>query len=102
MEAWIGLAHVKPKSGNRALADALGAFVPAVGLAPSDIKFAEALAYLLEQRDFDVVEITEMDPLRVRIAQGKVDEELLELASTLSSETPIYLGTFHSYVSGQE
>src|SRR5437588_7334997 len=98
MEVWVGLVHVKPRRGNDVLEDAVGAFVPAVGLAENEIDFASAVVSLLDKYEFDVAEIKEVETLRERELRACIDSKISELAGNLSSENPVGLGSFHAYM----
>jgi hypothetical protein len=97
MVVWVGLAHVKPRPGNDLLGCAVGAFVPSVGLAENEQEFVSVLVRFLEGYGFDVVEIKDIETLEMRKLHFRVDLQVCELASALTSENPIGLGSFHTY-----
>jgi hypothetical protein len=96
-EIWIGCAHVKPRPGNDLLDGSRGAFINSVGLAENEQDFASALIDVLDEYDFDVVEVKDIDTLRNREVIYSVDSNLRELAASLTWENPIGLGSFHAY-----
>ena len=98
MEVWVGLVHVKPRRGNDVLEDAIGAFVPAVGLAENGNDFASAVFSLLDKYEFDVAEMKEVETLQQRELRACLDSKISELVGNLSSENPVELGSFHTYM----
>lgn len=99
MDIWIGLAHVIPNPGNESLAGAAGAFVPALALAlaEDDNDYACKVTVLLQEYDFQVLEIEDIECFEKRQKQSDVDQDICELASHLSSENPVALSTFDAY-----
>jgi len=99
MEEWIGLAHVRPRQGNSTLGNALGAHVAAVALAISAKDFSEKVVALLNEYEFDVIAIEDVELARDRAKRVATAIEIDNLTAQLSSTSPVILGTFHSYLS---
>ena len=97
MEAWIGLAHIRPRPGNDLLGPAIGAFVPVVALAEDENDFASKAAELLSSLEFDVPEIQDIEPFQKRILHYAVDRAIRRQAESLSETDPIAYGTFNTY-----
>jgi hypothetical protein len=97
MEPWIGLAHVRPLPGNDLLEGAIGAFVTVVALARSEDDFVSQASYKLQSYEFEIVEIEDIEPWKVRIEHFPVDEHIQGLVRSLGSDNRVLLGTFHEY-----
>lgn len=94
---WIGLAHVKPNSGNTSLQDAIGAFVPSLALANNAEDFADKVTSLLEEYDFEVLELEDIEPLETREKHSKISIDIESLASEISNDNPVLLDEFQAY-----
>jgi hypothetical protein len=94
---WIGLAHVRPMSGNTALGSSTGAYVTAVGLANDADAFVRILTARLREYGFQVIEIEDIEMFEKRSARFKVDLEVTSMAASLDMENPVALATVHSY-----
>ncbi len=99
MGKWIGLAHVRPRQGNSTLGNALGAHVAAVALAISAKDFREKVVALLNEYEFDVIAIEDVELARDRTKRVEIAIEIDNLIAQLSPVSPVVLGTFHSYLS---
>jgi hypothetical protein len=97
MEAWIGLAHVRPLPGNDLLEGAMGAFVTVVALAYSQDDFLSQARSKLQSYEFEIVEIEDIEPWEVRTKHFPVDEHIQGLVRSLGSDNRVLLGTFHDY-----
>jgi hypothetical protein len=97
VEVWIGVAHVKPRPSNDLLEGAIGAFVSSVALAECDQGFITSVSDLLHKLDFDILEMMDIGTLHERQLHGTVEATLIQLAADLTTESPVGLGTFHSY-----
>ena len=96
-EAWIGLAHVRPKPGTNNLEGALGAFVPVLVLADCAEGFAAAAATCLDSYGFDVIEIEDIELFADRVRTQTVHEDIRKLAASLSPQQPVAVDTFQAY-----
>jgi len=94
---WIGLAHVKPKPGNALLDGAAGAFVPVVALADNESEFASSVATFLNAYKFDVIAVEDIELLDSRRQHSTVENEVVELAESLTLDDPIALSEFEGY-----
>lgn len=97
MEVWIGLAHVKPKLGNDLLDGARGAFVPVLALASNVNEFTSRAMSLLRKYDFHVVEIEDIEPLKIRLAHSAIDNAIVNLASNISEDNYVVFSSFETY-----
>jgi hypothetical protein len=98
VEAWIGLAHVKPRRGNEILGTSSGAVVPVLALARDQADFVSKVIEKLESYDFDVVEIDDMESCSSRFEKCEISSEVKARAESLSKDNPVALHTFHTYV----
>src|SRR5438445_10439984 len=82
---WIGLIHVRPIAGNRALGDAKGAYVTCVALAKSAYDFGRVAADALPEHDFQAIEIEDVELFTRRARNRKVAPEIIKLSEYLSA-----------------
>jgi hypothetical protein len=99
VEVWIGLAHVKPRPTNHLLEGAIGAFVLIVALSNDQDEFVAQIYSAMGNEEFDVIEIEDIEPWRLRKERCIVDPEIHELVTSLSQENPIARSYFHAYES---
>jgi peptidase E len=97
MQAWIGLAHVKPTRSNDLLEGAIGAFVPVVALSVTQEDFVSQVTSALQSWGFTVVELEDIEPWRSRIRRFPVDEHVQGLVRRLGPDNPIEFSVFQSY-----
>ena len=100
-EVWIGLVHVKPGSKTTCIGNRGGAFAATVVLAKDEQEFVARVEHFMAPMDLHVIEIEEVETLAARIREGKVEEELVELAKMLSDEEPVGVDTFDTYPAGE-
>jgi hypothetical protein len=96
--AWIGLARVKPRVGNKTLSSAAGAVVPVLALALNQDDFVTKAVTTLNRYEFDVMEIENVELYAKRMAKYKVADHIALLAKSLSENAPVAFGPFHSYM----
>ena len=94
---WIGLAHVKPNTGNASLQGAIGAFVPSLALANDADEYAGKVTSLLEEYDFEVLELEDIEPFEMRKKHTDVSIDVEKLASEINSDNPVLLDEFQAY-----
>lgn len=95
--AWIGLARVEPRAGNTTLGSAAGAVVPIVALAYSQDGFVARTVAILNECDFEVAEIEDIEPIAERLNRCDVASHIVELADSLTEDSPVAFGTFQVY-----
>jgi hypothetical protein len=96
-ETWIGLAHVKPRPGNKTLGNAIGAIAPVLALAFSTESFVSKAVKMLNICKFDVVEIEDIEPLQKRLKKCDVSSDIIALATSLNENCSVAFGSFHLY-----
>jgi hypothetical protein len=94
---WIGLAQVKPKSGNKALGEAVGAFVASIALASSIDDYAALVTETLDRYGFDVLGIEDVELYETRLSKHSVAADVQELAEHINEDRPVGFATFHSF-----
>lgn len=97
MEAWIGLAHVKPRIGNDLLEGAAGAFVPVVAIAEDFDRFLSVVYNYLHKYQFEIIGVEDVELFREREEHDTVDEDIRDLVNRLTHEAPIALSMFEAY-----
>ena len=97
MITWIGLAHVKPRTGIDVLGGAVGAFVVVVGFAQTDAEFAQNVAACFDMLELDVLEVVDIEPWEKRSARCAVADDVAALVQTLTLEQRVATGTFDAY-----
>jgi len=95
---WIGLINVKPRPGNSALGNALGAFVASIALADGPEEYGRKVTEALNEYGFDVVQIEDVELFEDRVQKHSVTPDILELAAAVTQENPVALADFHSYI----
>jgi hypothetical protein len=99
-ETWIGMAEVKPRRGHTDLGRAKGAIVIVLALAKSIKSYDEIVCKFLNKWGFDVLEISDIEPFKERLAHSKVNKSLLALEKKLSKTNPVIWDTFFCYMKG--
>jgi hypothetical protein len=95
---WIGLADVRQRDGSGVLGEGAGAaFVTVVAIASDEDEFREVVSRAIEDHELRLVELTEMEPLDVRIASHSVDPVLMRDAERVPRDTAYVFGSFHVY-----
>jgi hypothetical protein len=94
---WAALAHVMPRSGQDLLEGARGAFVNAVGPAPSSAEFEHRLREVVAALGFELIEVDDLELLSERLAKYEHTEELQEIADLAEATGKINLGSFYTY-----
>ena len=96
-QMWIGLVNVRPKAGNAALGNALGAFVASIALAKGPGDYGQKVTEVLNQYGFDIVHIDDVELFEDRMHKHLVTPNILQLAAGVTQENPVALADFHSY-----
>lgn len=96
-QRWIGMAHVRPRPGNDALGDAKVAFVVSIAWADSVRDYSEQVTAVLNNYDFDVLEIEDIETLGERLKTQGVAAEIHEVAITVTENNHVALATFHAF-----
>jgi hypothetical protein len=94
---WTGTAEVTPKPGNSLLGEALGAYVPVVGLAHSAPEFRSKIAHAMGALDFNLVDLQDIRQLRSEAENNELDAVLRDRANALRESNPVEFGSFHAY-----
>jgi hypothetical protein len=94
---WIGLVHIKPRTGNDTFDDALGAYVNALARVADIEGFRVKVRDCFDQQGFDLVELENAEPLRLRLARADVSADLLEAAQLTRHTGEVSWGVFHTY-----
>lgn len=101
-EVWIGLADVRQRPGASMLMDRNEAVVNVVAMANTVLAFKQAIETALTDIGFDLIDLEDPEPLRVRQEQFEVSEELLRLAGDTRRDGIARFGDFHTWVSDEE
>lgn len=94
---WIGLVHVKPGSKTTCIGNRGGAYAATVALAEDEKEFAERVEQFMAPMDLHVLEIENVETLAARLRESEVEEELVEIAKTLSEDDPVGVDTLDTY-----
>jgi hypothetical protein len=94
---WTALAHVMPRVGEDPLDGARGAFVHAVGPAPSSSEFEERLRSLVAGLGLQLIELDDLEEIGERRSKYELTDELRAMAAQSDATGEIKLGSFHTY-----
>lgn len=94
---WTALAHVMPRSGQDLLEGARGAFVNAVGPAPSSAEFEHRLREVVAALGFELIELDDLELMSERRSKYELTEELQAVADLSEATGEIKLGSFYTY-----
>lgn len=100
-EVWIGLAEVRQRPGAGVLLDRNAAAVNVLALAADAQGFTAAATSALGKLGFDLVDMEDAEPLRLRVQKYSVDEALLTLAKDVERTRRPMFGTFHTWISDE-
>lgn len=96
-EVWIGLVEVRPRPGNVVLGQALGAFTNVLAWASDASDYEARVRGALAANDFDVLAVSEAEPLRERDRRTGVVQALVDLARQVTEDDAVQFDTFQSY-----
>jgi len=86
-----------PRNGEDLLEGARGAFVNAVGPAPSSTEFEHRLRELVANLGFELIDLDDLELMSERQSKYALTEELREVADLSEASGEIELGSFHTY-----
>ena len=95
---WIGLVGLVPKKGNTSLGKEIGgAYVNVVGYAFDKEDFQEKVILELEKRNFEMIEIEDIEPYLNRIEHFEVANEIRRISALAQKSKELQFGTFHTF-----
>ncbi|HSD87331.1 MAG TPA: hypothetical protein VLB44_07440 [Kofleriaceae bacterium] len=68
-----------------------------MALAEDEKEFAERVEQFMAPMDLHVLEIENVETLAARLRESEVEEELVEIAKTLSEDDPVGVDTLDTY-----
>jgi hypothetical protein len=80
-EVWIGLVQVKPHPGSEDRFNGPGAYTNMLALATSLEDYIEKVTATADADQLAVIEIEDAEPLRTRMTEYEVSEEIVSLAT---------------------
>lgn len=98
-EVWIGLAQVAQRPGARVLMDRNLAYANVLALASDPAEFAQAVRHAAAELGFDLLELEECEPMRLRLQVAEVANELVELSGDVGRTGSVRFSTLHTWVS---
>lgn len=101
-DVWISLVEVQPQPGNDTLADAKGAFVNVVALAPSEREYKFLVETTMAEYGFSIIKYADVARLVDWKRTYQLHPELAQLANGLTKEFPIQFDEFQSYLHADE
>lgn len=97
-EVWIALVGVVPKNGNALLDEKVGgAYVNVLAYASGLEDFQERVKLELDRRDFQIIEIENPEPFRLRVKHYEVAKEIKVIARHVERDKDIQFATFHTF-----
>lgn len=95
---WIGLLDLRPRPGNDLLGDSGGAYVQALAPASSREEFVAVWTSLMEDADYDVLSIENVEPFDDRRRRESPDPRIVEIAEQVSqTQQPAHDDEWFSY-----
>lgn len=95
---WFGLAHIQAINSNKQLDDAAGAFVNVMYKATSQEEFIKLVEHTFKERDFDVIEIEDIERAdNLTIDNPENAEKLVLLEDVQSGLYDFSWGNFYTY-----
>jgi len=98
-EVWIGLAQLSQRPGTGVLMDRNLAYATVLGLADSADTFQRVVAAAADRMGFDLLELEEEEPLRVRQLNYEVPEAALRLAAEVSDTREVRFSPLYTWTS---
>jgi hypothetical protein len=80
-EVWIGLAQLSQRPGTGVLMDRNLAYATVLGLADSVDEFKRVITRAADRMGFDLLEMEEEEPLRIRQTRCEIPPAALQLAA---------------------
>ncbi len=98
-EVWIGLANVHQRPGAGVLMDENDAYVQVLALASLPEAFCATVRSAFNDLGFDLMELTNFEPLVDRLRRTTVDESLLAKAAEVRETRYPRFGPFVTWLS---
>jgi len=98
-EVWIGLAQLSQRPGTGVLMDRNLAYATVLGLADSADSFKKVVGDAADRMGFDLLELEEEEPVRVRQLRCEVPAAALRLASEVSDTREVRFSPFYTWIS---
>jgi hypothetical protein len=98
-EVWIGLAQLSQRPGTGVLLDRNLAFATVLGLADSADAFQRLIASAADHMGFDLLELEEQEPLRIRQTRCSVPAPALRLASEVNETRQVRFSPMFTWTS---
>lgn len=99
---WIGLAEVHQRPGANVLLDRNDAFVNVLAQAYDRASFHRAIVSALHGIGFELIQLDDAEPLRVRLESYDLEDEVLQLAQEVKATGEPRLGQFHTWRSNDQ
>jgi hypothetical protein len=100
-EVWIGLVEVGPHAGHDARFNGQGADTNMLALATSQAEYVEKVTATCNGDHLKVIEVDDVEPLRERMAEYEVTEEIVNLAGAALNGA-VVRDTFFVYLTDGE
>ena len=98
-EIWIGLAQLSQRPGAGVLMDRNLAYATVLGLADSADTFNRVVGAAADRMGFDLLELEEEEPLRIRQTRFEVPAPALRLAAEVSDTGEVRFSPLFTWVS---
>ncbi len=96
-ELWIGLVHLRPRSGNSELGGYLGAFTTVVARASGPADFRTRVGEVFDGLAYDVVEVEHVETVGERRGRGELSEDWELTARQVGQGGDVAWGPLHAY-----
>jgi hypothetical protein len=98
---WIGLVHVRPQAGREDRFNGPGAYTNMLALADSANDYVEKVTAAANADHLVVIEVEGAEPLRKRMVEYEVTEEIVALAA-LALDDAVVGDNFFVYLSDED
>lgn len=96
-DLWVGLVHVKPRTGRDLLEGASGAYTTAVCLASDAGGFRIRVGIFFANLGFEVLEVDDLEPLTERRATHDVPQAILDAGTHAEASGEVEFDTYFTY-----
>lgn len=97
VEVWIGLAGVKPGTGENILGEDKGGYVNILLKASSVEDYHAKVKQFLSENNLELQELEDVEKLSTRLDHHEIEEKLIYLAKVVKRTGVPQFGTLHTF-----
>jgi len=96
-EVWIGMAEIKTTKNNDLHGEISGGYMQVAAIADDAREYRVLVANYLGWLDFEIVDLSEIEPLTTRLINHEIDTVLSENLNEIGNEHDVAIGTLNTF-----